>query len=142
MLYSLDTRQKSQREELKSVLRNLLDTYKNIIDIVRRNKKLEDLLVSTSEKAYDFCLKYKRRNEFKRLSESFFNYLTKIILPPLDNTKKNYQIDITAAETNDRFLAISFKQLNVAFAFELWQEAFRTIESINHIFYRRHKSPK
>ncbi len=49
---------KEEKQYLKSLLKALEDTYKNIIEIVKINKLLEDLLLTTCEKMFEFYEKY------------------------------------------------------------------------------------
>ena len=44
----------------------ILDTYKNIIDISRSNQRLQIILVKVTEKALDFGQKYQRKGELKK----------------------------------------------------------------------------
>ena len=52
---------------------------KAMLEVVTRNKKLEDLYGQVAHKAFEFCKRYRRRVEFKRLSESFRMNLNSII---------------------------------------------------------------
>lgn len=53
--------------------------YKSIIEIVKINNKLEDIMVSTMIKAYDFCLKFNRIIEFKKLTNELRIYSSKMV---------------------------------------------------------------
>jgi len=50
-------------------MRLIWDTYKNIIETIKINKKLEDTYVSTIEKTLVFCETYRRRNELHKFME-------------------------------------------------------------------------
>ena len=48
---------------MKQCLKMYMDSYRNIIETIRINSKMEELLVATCEKAYAFCEKYGRKIE-------------------------------------------------------------------------------
>jgi len=135
-LTSIDLKSKCEREEIKSFMKNLWDSYKIIIEIVRTNNKLEEILTTTSDKIFAFCQKFKRKVEFKRFSESLRYYVSKIIknmaLYP-DYLKNPFAVDITENETNERYLTIFSQQMKTALNLKLWQEAFKICEDMNAI---------
>merc|ERR1711963_688522 len=48
------------------------------LDIVKNNKGLEKLYKTVAEKACDFCKKYERRNEFRKLCDTKRQHLKQI----------------------------------------------------------------
>ncbi|KAK3296100.1 eukaryotic translation initiation factor 3 subunit A [Chaetomium fimeti] len=75
------------------------------------------LYQSTAMQAFDFCLKYARKTEFRRLCELLRNHM--------------HAINLNDPDTLQRHLETRFQQLNVAVELELWQEAFRSVEDIH-----------
>lgn len=135
-LISIDPKSKCEREEIKTFMKSLWDAYKTIIEIVRTNNKLEDILMSTSEKIFLFCEKFKRNVEFKRFSESMRFYVGKIfrnITMYPDYLKNTYSVDITESESNERYLTIFSLQMKTALNLKLWQEAFKICEDMNSL---------
>lgn len=135
-LMSIDLKGKCEREEIRSHMKNLWDAYKTIIEIVRTNNKLEDLLMTTSEKIFAFCEKFRRTVEFKRFSESMRFYVGKLyknLTMYPDYLKGLYAVDITDSEINERYLNIFYLQTKAALNLKLWQEAFKICEDMNFL---------
>jgi translation initiation factor 3 subunit A len=108
-------------------LKFLWETYRTVLDILRNNARLETMYQTTALQAFQFCLKYARKTEFRRLCELLRNHV--------QNAAK-YQSQMHAINLNDpdtlqRHLDTRFQQLNVAVELELWQEAFRSVEDIH-----------
>lgn len=141
-LMSIDLQSKCEREEIKSVMKNLWDAYKIIIEIVRTNNKLEEILMSTGEKIFAFCEKFKRKIEFKRFSESIRYYVFKLMSTHSDYFRNPFAVDITENETNDCYLNIFSLQMTSALNLKLWQEAFKICEDMNAIIKVRKTSLK
>lgn len=87
-----------------------------------------------------FCLKYKRKNEFKRLAEMLRQHLD----------AANYQqsksgsniVDLSDDSTLQRYLEQRFHLVNVCVKLELWHEAFKSIEDVYHLSKMSKSSPK
>lgn len=69
MVLALNPENKKNQDKIKQLLRLLWDTYKNIIETIKINKKLEDLYISTIEKTLGFSEKYKRKSELHKFME-------------------------------------------------------------------------
>jgi translation initiation factor 3 subunit A len=108
-------------------LKFLWETYRTVLEILKNNARLEILYQATAHQAFDFCLKYTRKTEFRRLCELLRNHV--------QNTAKYSQqphaISLNEPDTLQRHLETRFRQLNVADELELWQEAFRSVEDIH-----------
>jgi translation initiation factor 3 subunit A len=118
-----DSKDRADREVVTPWLKFLWETYRTILEILRNNTKLEGLYKETTLQAFAFCQKYRRINEFRRLSDLLRNHLSNLLKSkPLDSSESlQFQLDIR------------FAQLNTATALELWQEAYRTIQEIHSI---------
>ncbi|EPX72343.1 translation initiation factor eIF3a [Schizosaccharomyces octosporus yFS286] len=120
-------------------LKFLWDAYRTVLDILRNNARLEVMYQLIANSAFQFCLKYQRKTEFRRLCE--------LLRSHLGNASKfsnaPHSINLNDAETMQRHLDMRFSQLNVAVELELWQEAFRSIEDIHSLltFSKRAPSP-
>lgn len=64
-----DTKELVDREIFYPWLRFLWETYRTVLEVIRTNTRLEHLYKETTEHAFDYCLKYERTNEFRRLAE-------------------------------------------------------------------------
>jgi hypothetical protein len=58
--------------------RFLWETYRTVLEILRNNSKLEALYAMTAQRAFQFCLQYKRLTEFRRLCEILRNHLANL----------------------------------------------------------------
>lgn len=64
-----DSKELIDREIFYPWLRFLWETYRTVLEVTRINTRLEHLYKETAEQAFDYCLKYERANEFRRLAE-------------------------------------------------------------------------
>ncbi|KAF8422433.1 hypothetical protein EV426DRAFT_633451 [Tirmania nivea] len=119
-------------------LKFLWETYRTVLDILRNNARLEVMYQSTALQAFQFCLKYARKTEFRRLCELLRTHVQ-------NATKYSTQmhaINLNDPDTLQRHLDTRFQQLNVAVELELWQEAFRSVEDIHTLLSLSKRPPK
>lgn len=140
---------RSDREVLLPWLKFLWETYRSVLDILRSNSKLELVYHRTAERAFNFCSKFKRKTEFRRLCDLLrlhLNNLQKSGMQtpghPLVNDKKLRGWDGWTPDSIERHLQTRFKQLEVASNLELWAEGFRTVGDIHSIMGISKKPPK
>ena len=108
-------------------LKFLWETYRTVLEILKNNARLEIMYQSTALQAFQFCLKYQRKTEFRRLCELLRNHVTNAA----KYSSQMHAINLNDPDTLQRHLDTRFQQLNVAVELELWQEAFRSIEDIH-----------
>jgi translation initiation factor 3 subunit A len=82
-----------------------------------------------AHQAFQFCLKYSRKTEFRRLCDLLRNHLQNIS----KYAHQQHAINLNDPETLQRHLDTRFSQLNAAVELELWQEAFRSVEDIHNL---------
>ena len=128
---------RSDRELVTPWFKFLWETYRTILEILRNNNKLEGLYAMTANRAFNFCVTYKRTTEFRRLCEILRNHLSNL----QKYRDQRDRPDMTLAETQNYYLETRFEQLKSAAQLELWQEAFRTIEDIHGLTFILKKSP-
>lgn len=98
-----------------------------MLDIFKNNARLEVMYQTTAHQAFQFCLKYSRKTEFRRLCELLRNHLQNAA----KFSQQMHAINLSDPDTLQRHLDTRFQQLNVAVELELWQEAFRSVEDIH-----------
>eukprot|EP01116_Phalansterium_solitarium_P006298 TRINITY_DN185_c0_g1_i1.p1 TRINITY_DN185_c0_g1~~TRINITY_DN185_c0_g1_i1.p1 ORF type:complete len:1214 (+),score=437.05 TRINITY_DN185_c0_g1_i1:175-3642(+) len=133
-----DLKNRTDREVVTPWLKFLWDTYRNVLEILRNNNKLESLYQDTAKRAFDFCLKYKRNNEFRRLSEMLRTHLANIG----KYQNQTYSVNLSSPESLQLHLNARFAQLTAASKLELWGDAFRSIEDIHGLIIQTKKVPK
>ena len=126
------------RENVMPWFKFLWETYRNCLDILKNNSKLEALYNMTAHKAFHFCKQYKRTNEFRRVCDTIRNHLSNLS----KYKDQRDRPDITQPDTMQLYLETRFEQLKVATELELWQEAFRSIEDIHSLMCLVRKTPR
>lgn len=117
-------------EAITSWLRFTWESYRAVLDLLRNNSQLEVTYSGVVNRTMMFCLKYKRKNEFKRLAEMLRQHLDAANYQQKYN---NYTVNLSDADTLQRYLDQRFQQVNVSVKLELWHEAFRSIEDVHHL---------
>ncbi|CCJ30992.1 unnamed protein product, partial [Pneumocystis jirovecii] len=132
------SKDRTDRAVVTPWLKFLWETYRTVLEILKNNARLEQAYQSTVNQAFDFCLKYSRKTEFRRLCD--------ILRTHLQNATKysgqQHSINFNDPETLQRHLDTRFSQLNAAVELELWQEAFRSVEDINNLLALSKRQPK
>ncbi|KAF2483830.1 hypothetical protein BDY17DRAFT_294514 [Neohortaea acidophila] len=119
-------------------LKFLWETYRTVLDIFKNNARLEVMYQTTAHQAFQFCLKYTRKTEFRRLCELLRNHLQNAA----KYSQQVHAINLSDPDTLQRHLDTRFMQLNVAVELELWQEAFKSVEDIHTLLSLSKKQPR
>jgi translation initiation factor 3 subunit A len=119
-------------------LKFLWETYRTVLDIFKNNARLEVMYQTTAHQAFQFCQKYTRKTEFRRLCELLRNHLQNAA----KYSQQVHAINLSDPETLQRHLDTRFMQLNVAVELELWQEAFKSVEDIHTLLSLSKRQPK
>lgn len=132
------TKDRTDREIVTPWLRFLWETYRTVLETLRNSAKLEPLYHETAQQAFNFCHRYERKNEFRRLSDILRTHLANIGKYP----NQAQSITLNNPETLQVHLETRFAQLTVATELELWQEAFRSVEDIHGLMTMSQKALK
>ncbi|KAJ5678435.1 uncharacterized protein N7477_004068 [Penicillium maclennaniae] len=112
------SRDRTDRAVVTPWLKFLWETYRTVLEILKNNARLEIMYQSTALQAFQFCLKYTRKTEFRRLCELLRNHVQNAA----KYSSQMHAINLSDADTQQRHLDTRFQQLN---------EAFRSIEDIH-----------
>jgi translation initiation factor 3 subunit A len=133
-----DTKDRTERQLLTPWVRFLWEAYRTVLDILRNNARLEVLYNAAAKRAFDFCIDYNRRLEFRRLCEVLRLHLQTLRRSP----PSPHLVNLGNPESMHIMLVTRFEQLRAASRLELWQEGFKSIEDINVIMAVSKRPPK
>ncbi|KAG7395311.1 eukaryotic translation initiation factor 3 subunit A [Phytophthora boehmeriae] len=137
---------RTDREVVVPWLRFMWETYRTVLDILKSNSKLEPLYKTTAMQAFDFCVEYQRKIEFRRVCEIMRNHLSALqkhaAAPTSQSTRQMRSWEGFTLESVERLLEMRYRQLQVATELELFSEAFRTIDDINNIMNLVEQTPR
>ncbi|VDK46888.1 unnamed protein product [Anisakis simplex] len=115
------------RTVLSPWLRFLWDSYRNCLDLLRNNAVVEQLYHSIARQSFEFCAKYQRRTEFRKLCDHLRMHLSQI----QKQQHLAHVVKLTSAESLTLMQDTRLIQLNTAIQMELWQEAYRSAEDVH-----------
>lgn len=124
------TKERIDRQQVVPWMRFLWEVYRVVLDIVKTHNKLEVCYHGMANRAFEFCIKYKRFMEFRRLCDMLRQHLTQLMTNPRVSPN---DVKISDADTLQKFMETRFIQLSTAVKLEHWQQAYRTIEDIHTI---------
>lgn len=120
--------QTEEREIVTPWLRFYWEILRVALDISRNNGRLELVYHDVVLQAFDFCRRYSRKSELRRLCEMIRYHLGLTLKYP---NQTNAVSLTTSPESHQLALDLRFAQLALTSDLELWQEAFRTVEDIH-----------
>lgn len=127
-------------EAVTSWMKFTWESYRAVLDLLRNNSHLEITYSGVVSRSMQFCLKYKRKNEFKRLAEMLRQHLDAANYQ--QSKSGNNIVDLSDDATLQRYLDQRFHLVNVCVKLELWHEAFKSIEDVYHLMKMSKSPPK
>uniref|UniRef100_A0A0R3S108 Eukaryotic translation initiation factor 3 subunit A n=1 Tax=Elaeophora elaphi TaxID=1147741 RepID=A0A0R3S108_9BILA len=115
------------RTVLSPWLRFLWDSYRNCLDLLRNTAVVEQLYHRIARQSFEFCAKYQRRTEFRKLCDNLRLHLTQI----QKHQHLAHVVKLTSAESLTLMQDTRLIQLDTAIQMELWQEAYRSAEDVH-----------
>ncbi|XP_033340764.2 eukaryotic translation initiation factor 3 subunit A isoform X1 [Megalopta genalis] len=132
-----DAQDRSDRTILTPWVKFLWESYCQCLELLRTNAHVETLYHDIARMAFQFCLEYNRKTEFRKLCEKLRKHLEEICkLPALVSN-----VSMNRAETQQLNLETRLNQLDSAIQMELWQEAFKSSEDVHGMMNLSKKLP-
>lgn len=112
-----DAQDRSDRTILTPWVKFLWESYCQSLELLRTNVHVETLYHDIARMAFQFCLKYYRKTEFRKLCDKLRKHLEDIckLTPQVAN------VSISKPETQQLNLETRLFQLDSAIQMELWQ---------------------
>jgi len=124
-----DAQDRSDRTILTPWVKFLWESYCQCLELLRTNAHVENLYHDIARMAFQFCLKYNRKTEFRKLCDKLRKHLEDICKLPTQVAN----VSMSKPETQQLNLETRLHQLDFAIQMELWQEAYKAIEDINNL---------
>nr|CAB3241609.1 eukaryotic translation initiation factor 3 subunit A [Phallusia mammillata] len=133
-----DTQDRTDRLLLTPWVKYLWESYRQCLDLLRNNCRVERLYHTIAQQAFKFCLNYDRRTEFRKLCDNLRNHVK------LSEQRHGAQfsVNLSNPETQALHLETRIAQLDAAIQIELWQEAFKAVEDIHYLMSLSKRPPK
>ncbi|KAH9508590.1 Eukaryotic translation initiation factor 3 subunit A [Bulinus truncatus] len=133
-----DLQDRTDRAILTPWVKFLWESYRQCLDLLRNNSRVERLYQDIAQQAFKFCLKYARKTEFRKLCDNLRTHLGHIHKHQHQQTA----INLNNPESQAMHLETRLVQLDSAISMELWQEAFKAVEDIHGLITLSKKQPK
>jgi translation initiation factor 3 subunit A len=133
---------RADRDVLAPWLKFVWESYKQCLDLLKYNNKVEILYQQVAKQAFAFCVKYQRKTEFRKLCETIRQHMVQGHKYSLQQNASNTMIDLSKPETQNSHLETRLIQLNHAISMELWQEAYKAVEDIYSLMNLSRSKPK
>lgn len=132
-----DAQDRSDRTILTPWVKFLWESYCQCLELLRTNAHVETLYHDIARMAFQFCLKYNRKTEFRKLCDKLRKHLEDICKLPAQVAN----VSISKPETQQLNLETRLYQLDSAIQMELWQEAYKAIEDIHGLMNMSKRMP-
>ena len=119
-------------------LKFLWESYKQCLDLLKNNNRVEKIYQDVARMCFSFCRTYNRRPEFRKLCDTIRTHFAQ----SQKYSQQTYSINIHSPETQALHLETRLIQLNTAISMELWQEAYKAVEDIHAFTTISKKTPR
>lgn len=132
---SEDQQDRSERVKLIPWVRFLWEAYRQSLDILKNNVRTESLYHEVAHRAFQFCTKFNRKTEFRKLCDNLRTHMDYLRKTQLNNQQQlthtqSHIVNLNNPESLAMQLETRLIQLESATQIELWQEAYRATDDI------------
>lgn len=129
-----DTQDRTDRVVLIPWVKFLWESYRQCLDLLKNNSRTERLYHDIAHQAFQFCIKYNRKTEFRKLCDNLHTHLDILKKQQIQNQQIGHQqqnaINLNSPESLAMHLETRLVQLESAIQMELWQEAYKATDDI------------
>ncbi|CAF4576843.1 unnamed protein product [Rotaria sp. Silwood1] len=129
---------RTDRDMLAPWLKFVWESYKQCLDLLKNNNRVEKIYQEVARMGFRFCQQYNRRPEFRKLCDTIRTHFTQ----SQKYSQQLYSVNFQLPETQALHLETRLVQLDTAIAMELWQEAFKAVEDIHAFTTISKKTPR
>ncbi|KAA0717853.1 Eukaryotic translation initiation factor 3 subunit A [Triplophysa tibetana] len=124
-----DTQDRTDRLLLTPWVKFLWESYRQCLDLLRNNSKVERLYHDIAQQAFKFCLQYIRKAEFRKLCDNLRMHLGQI----QRHHNQSTAINLNNPESQSMHLETRLVQLDSAISMELWQVSVLNAWQLYHL---------
>jgi len=103
------------------------EVMKGILDVCRNNASLLPMYEEATRRAFAFCRKYHRTDEFRHLNQALRNHLSVFLEARPDRNNVRGGLDLASRDTVETLLRIRFDQFNTAMDLGNFSDAYNTL---------------
>ncbi|CAF1204948.1 unnamed protein product [Adineta steineri] len=129
---------RTDRDMLAPWLKFVWESYKQCLDLLKNNNRVEKIYQEVAQMGFRFCQQYNRRPEFRKLCDTIRTHFVQ----SQKYSQQMYSVNFQLPETQALHLETRLVQLDTAIAMELWQEAFKAVEDIHAFTTISKKTPR
>lgn len=108
----------------------LWESYRQCLDLLRNNARTERLYHDIAQKAFQFCIKFQRKTEFRKLCDNLHLHLDNLKKQQIVVAQQQNLVNLSNPESQAMHLETRLQQLDCAITMELWQEAYKATDDI------------
>ena len=138
-----EKKEDNQKKDISKKWKMLMEAFKTELELIYKNKKLEEMYCSVARKAIQKCRRFVKKSDFKKLCEILRRHQSdnvKACERPQTATINTFALNIKHPDTNERLLDLRLFQLSQTQELELWQDAYKIMEDINLLLKNRKKT--
>ena len=124
--------ERNERVVLLPWVKFLWDTYRHCLELLRNNPRTERLYHDIAYQTFQFCIKYNRKPEMRKLCDNLHTHLEHLKKLQANASAGGHQniISLNNPESQGMHLETRLVQLDCAIQMELWQEAYKATDDI------------